>query len=146
MKQDPGGMDMEEKRKQRENRRRRGREKEKKRESEEILQRTHSLSLSPPGFKLWRRRWFSLVKGNQLMYWETSDTAQASNPPLGTIHLSTVMNILPEHHASKHIFNIDTPDRVYVLQVKEVKEVLFFFQEVTCSLFRLLRETLWTTG
>jgi hypothetical protein len=69
------------------------------------------------GFKLWRRRWFSLVKGNQLMYWETSDTAQASNPPLGTIHLSTVSNILPEHHASKHIFNIDTPDRVYVLQV-----------------------------
>lgn len=61
------------------------------------------------------------------MYWETSDTAQASNPPLGTIHLSTVSNILPEHHASKHIFNIDTPERVYVLQVRIFAVFFLFF-------------------
>lgn len=71
----------------------------------------------PGGFRVWRKRWFSLVKGEQIVYFETSDTTNPNNPVLGNIPLELIHHIHVEQHPTKCNCSVLTRFLIRVLKL-----------------------------
>jgi len=79
----------------------------------------------PNGFRIWRKRFFNL-QGESIVYFESNNKNDLNNPPLGSISILSITQIIAKAKPGKYNFSIDTPDRIYMLQ-SETEELMNYW-------------------